>query len=105
MCGDRVSVGKGKLVLQHEVRSVIEEWYTRLEEMQLQSKGRDFKLDSILEVGNFYQQRYQTEDYFTKHCETGDIILFEDSHFFAKAQRFFTNSDFGTPSPTQTTWA
>ncbi len=30
-----------------------------------------------------------------KNCDTGDIILFQDNHFFAKAQRFFTSSNFG----------
>jgi len=38
---------------------------------------------------------YCTEDEFTSNCQTGDILLFEDEHFFAKAQRFILNADYG----------
>jgi len=43
----------------------------------------------------FYLRRYESEDYFVENCQTGDIILFQDDHFYAKVQRFITSSDFG----------
>jgi hypothetical protein len=47
------------------------------------------------ETDKFYRQRYETEEYFTEHCSTGDLLLFQDDHFFAKVQRFLTGSDVG----------
>lgn len=41
---------------------------------------------------NFYRTRYETDSYFAENCENGDILLFQDNHFFAKAQRFITRS-------------
>lgn len=57
--------------------------------------GNELKLTKLLANEEFYKERFETEDFFTKNCETGDVILFQDDHFFAKAQRFFTRSNFG----------
>jgi hypothetical protein len=63
--------------------------------------GKEVKLTKLLANEEFYKERFETEDFFTKNCETGDVILFQDDHFFAKAQRFFTRSNFGTSPATQ----
>lgn len=73
--------------------------------MHAQSKGRELPLTKILDREEFYSERFETEEFFTKNCETGDVILFQDNHFFAKAQRLFTRSNFGTSTPIQTTLA
>lgn len=31
---------------------------------------------------------------FFENAETGDLLLFKGSHFFAEVQRFFTNSEY-----------
>lgn len=67
-------------------------------------EGAEFKLDKLLQINEFYLRRYETENFFTQNCQTGDILLFEDTHFFAKAQRFFTRSDFGTLSSSKIMW-
>ena len=54
---------------------------------------------------NFYRNRYETDSYFTNNCENGDILLFQDNHFFAKAQRFITRSEFGKFFVMKTMWA
>jgi hypothetical protein len=64
-------------------------------------EGQEFALMWLLERKEdkpFFEERFATEDYFVNNCETGDVLLFQDDHFFAKAQRFFTRSDFGMNS-------
>jgi hypothetical protein len=53
---------------------------------------------------DFYKERMQTEEYFVKNAQTGDVILFQDDHFFAKAQRFITRSDYGRSYEIQIMW-
>lgn len=38
--------------------------------------------------------KYKPVSEFAEHCETGDILLFQGSHFFAGVQRFLTSSQY-----------
>jgi hypothetical protein len=88
--------GPYRLLFEHSKPDIIREWYDQIMTMRRQAKGTELGLNKLLETDSFYLRRYETEHFFAENCQTGDILLFEDTHFFAKAQRFFTRSDFGT---------
>jgi len=67
-------------------------WHRQLQKM-LSKADKSCLPPRILESGHsFFKRRLETEEYFLQNCENGDILLFQDNHFFARAQRFLTRS-------------
>jgi hypothetical protein len=60
--------------------------------MTLTGTGTLLPLRTLTPDNHFYRRRYETESFFLQNCENGDVLLFQDNHFFAKAQRFLTRS-------------
>ncbi len=51
-------------------------------------------MSSTLYFYHYSKRNYATEEQFAQYCQTGDILLFKDTHTFAKIQRVITNSEY-----------
>ena len=67
-------------------------WHRQLQKMLAASMKGLLPSRIVCNNSFFYNRRFETEEYFLQHCENGDILLFQDNHFFARAQRFLTRS-------------